>query len=255
MPPKPHTPPRLNLVETPTAAKSAPTSAPNSTLDRADLELVAAIRAGKPNAWTELLRRHQDQLYTICFRMLNNREAARDAAQDTLVKVVQNLPHFDGRSQLSTWMIRIAMNTCLSALRARRLRKHERLGPETESAARHLGTRSSENDREPQGESSVQGNEDRARLLAALAKLDDEQRAILMLRDGRGMDYDQIGQVLDLAIGTVKSRIFRARSALRAVIEEQGNLGQPPHPGQHGQRDQNEPQPPHPHSPPADLTR
>lgn len=212
----------------PDPLRSTSAGPPPNADDPADLALVAAIRANKPDAWPELLRRHQDKLYSICLRMLNDREAAADAAQDTLVKVVQNLPHFDGRSQLSTWMVRIAMNTCLSALRARKLRRHEHLGPEAEASARHLGTRPSENNGEPRGESSVQENEDRNRLLAALAELDDEQRAILMLRDGRGMDYEQIGQVLDLAIGTVKSRIFRARSALRAIIEHQEP--KPPHP-------------------------
>lgn len=189
-----------------------------------DLRLVAAARAGSAGAWATILRRYQDMLFTTALRMLGQRQQAEDAVQDAMVKIVAHVDRFDGRSKLSTWMTKIVMNTCLSALRARKLRAGPRLGDDPDRGAVGLGTRASENRREPVPGSGVEEDEERAALVAALAKLEDDQRAILTLRDGRGLDYDQIGQILDMPIGTVKSRLFRARVALRGLVEQELGL-------------------------------
>lgn len=185
-----------------------------------DAALVSRIRAGEPAAWRDLLTRHQDRLYTICVRMLGHREDARECCQDALVKIVQNFARFDGRSQFGTWAVRITMNTCLSALRARKLRRHRGLGPGADDEAAGLGSPGSGNSRrELTAGRGVQEDEERSVLRAAFSALEDEQRAVLLLRDVQGLDYDQIGEALDLPVGTVKSRIFRARAALREQVE------------------------------------
>lgn len=246
----------------------------------AELELVRAIqRDGVSNsrAWTQLLSNYQHRLYAVCLRMVGDREAAADLTQDTFVKIIQGLSSYDGRSKLSTWMIRIAMNTCLSYLRGQRHRRHASLESVMESGAApgpglpnrasekrsvpgrpdHTGQRETETrstgvaDRtkidqaaaDPVGSGfsgpggadkpsdwreqtrellpaeSVKLQERRRLVAAAFSALPADQRAVLVLRDIQDLDYEQIAQAMDLAVGTVKSRLFRARLALREAVE------------------------------------
>jgi RNA polymerase sigma-70 factor (ECF subfamily) len=186
--------------------------------DAEDLRLVAAIRAGDTGAWNILLTRYQHRLFTVCFRMVHDRELAADLTQDSFVKAVQKFSTFDSRAKLSTWLIKITMNTCLSALRSEKLRRHASLDAKGGETDRAPGTRPGA-DREPSAAESVELIEERRALSEALATLDDQQRSILLLRDGRDLDYDQIAEVLDLPVGTVKSHLFRARVALREALE------------------------------------
>ncbi len=187
--------------------------------DARDLALVERIRAGDPDAWGELLSSYQDRLYSICVRMVHDRELARDLTQDAMVKIIQGLEGFDARAKLSTWMIRITMNVCLSKLRSEKLRRHAsleqlRAGGDFPDRERMIAV-----GREPDPTRGVSQEEGRDMLARALQEISDEHRAILVLRDMRGLDYDQIAQVLGIAVGTVKSRLFRARSALRDELE------------------------------------
>jgi RNA polymerase sigma-70 factor, ECF subfamily len=184
--------------------------------DADDPVLVAAIRAGDQKAWTALLTRYQNRLYTVCFRMVRDREAAFDLTQESLVKVIQGMPRFDGRAKLSTWMIRITMNVCLSHLRSEKLRRHASLSA---PMGRQGEPMEFADEWEPNAAGRVESEDDRRRVLAGLDMLEPDQRAILVLRDCRGLDYDQIAGVLDLPVGTVKSRLFRARAALREAVE------------------------------------
>ncbi len=198
--------------------------------DRLDRALVARIRAdgiGSRAAWGDLLTRYQDRLFAVCFRMVNNRDTAADLAQDAFVKVLQGLDTWDGRSKLSTWIIRVTMNVCLSHLRAAKLRKHaaldEGFSPSLvrgmDGGQRKPVQSSAYADREPGPEEGVQSQDQRRRVLSALASLDPDERAIIVLRDLQGLDYDQIAATLEVAVGTVKSRLFRARLALRELLE------------------------------------
>lgn len=189
-----------------------------------DPALVAAIRAQTPGAWAELINRYQDRLYSVCLKYVGARGLAEDLTQDAFVKVIRGLDSYDGRAQLSTWMIRITMNVCISKLRSEKLRRHASLDASDDrgDSGEGRGTPWSGNmpqTREPGAEAGVSTREERSELLAALRNLDDQQRAILILRDSRGLDYDQIAEVLGVAVGTVKSRLFRARTALREEIE------------------------------------
>lgn len=200
---------------------------PPSVEDARDLEIVRAIRAGDTSAWTALIRRYQDRLFGVCLRMLHNRDLAADCTQDAFLKVTQGLDKYDGRSKFSTWAIRVTMNVCLSKLRSEKLRRHASLdapfdgrglgGDDPQEGS--LGSSLAQG-REPPGALGVEREAERRLLIAALRRLDDEQRAILILRDGHTLDYEQIAETLGVPVGTVKSRIFRARVALREKIEE-----------------------------------
>lgn len=201
--------------------------------DRHDRALVEQIRTegiGRRSAWGELLTKYQDRLYAVCLRMVHNRETAADLTQDAFVKVLQGLDTWDGRSKLSTWMIRVTMNVCLSHLRAAKLRDHAPLElagsltrdvrpPQNKGFVRPPSGPGMAQEREPEPGSGVELHDRRCLLASALATLDPDQRAILILRDVQGLDYDQIAAALSIAVGTVKSRLFRARLALRESIE------------------------------------
>ncbi len=191
--------------------------------DTRDKRLLEAHRNGDAAALAELLEGYQDRLYGVCLRMLGDRERARDLAQDAMVKIIQGLDRFDGRAKLSTWMIRVTMNACLSELRKLRLRRHASLeAPTARSGSGTAGDSTLAQAiaiEEPGVEQRVQDGEDRADVSSALARITPEQRAILILRDMQGLDYKTIGDLLDIPGGTVKSRIFRARVALRERLE------------------------------------
>lgn len=206
--------------------------------DARDIDLVERLRAGESALWPEFIARYQDRLFAVCFRLVHDRDLASDLTQDTFVKVIQNLDRYDGRSKLSTWLIRIAMNVSLSKLRSEKLRRHASLdapmgGGVSGGSARGGGaggaggrgldgpSRGSQiaQNQEHSGPVGVERDQERQTLLAALRLVDDEQRAILILRDGHGLEYEQIGEALGVAVGTVKSRLFRARLALREAIE------------------------------------
>lgn len=192
-----------------------------------DLALVAAVRRGDAGAWRELLERYQVRLFNVCLRMVHSRDMAEDMTQESMVKIIQGLGSYDGRSKLSTWMIRVTMNVCLSKLRSEKVRRHHSLEGLAERGGRASGrdqggaeTLGFSQVREPEAVSRIQDAEEQARVLAALNLLDADQKAVLVLRDLRGLDYDQIAEVLGVALGTVKSRISRARAALHDRLEE-----------------------------------
>lgn len=196
--------------------------------DRRDRALLDAARRGDSSALTSLLDRYQHRVYSLCYRMTGQREWAADLAQDALLKVLAGLDTFDGRSRLSTWIIRVTMNVVLSAKRAQKHRSHLSLDAVSESGeSGHKKTpvdaRTSpagDFGREQTSPDRVQHSEARERLAAALLRLSDEHRAILLLRDARGLEYEQIAEVLGIPPGTVKSRLFRARATLREILGE-----------------------------------
>ena len=168
---------------------------------RRDDALVTAAQQGDQRALEQLLRHHQPRLHALCRRMTRNDADALDALQEALLAIVRGLHRFDGRAAFGTWAYRVATNACLDELR--RLRRVPDPGlPEVEHAPR--GGRPEVDDRVS----------DRLDLDGALADLAPEFRAPVVLRDQLGLDYAEIAEVLDLAPGTVRSRISRGRAAL-----------------------------------------
>ncbi|MFZ4574274.1 MAG: RNA polymerase sigma factor [Phycisphaerales bacterium] len=207
---------------TPIGAAESPEAA-----DAADLAIVERIRSGDTTGWSSLIVRYQDRLYGVCLRMVRDRDLATDLTQDAFVKVIQGLHSYDGRAKLSTWMIRVTMNVCLSRLRSQKLRRHaslegmaeQRRGGSDEGSGGLTAADQFAQNTEPDQVESVEFHEDKDRVLRALSTLDPDQRAVLILCDCRGLPYEQIAEVLGVAVGTVKSRLFRARAALREAVE------------------------------------
>jgi RNA polymerase sigma-70 factor (ECF subfamily) len=208
-----------------------------------EMQLVEAYRLGGPSAreaLSELLWSYQHRIYSICYRMLGNRDDASDLTQDALLKMMEGLEGYDGRSKLSTWVIRVAINCCLSHIRRQKLRDHASLddgargktyldegsgsGRVHEHSGGHMDRSSGRGQgREHSPPESVEHDQTRDSLLRVFNTLDDETRAILILRDLQDLDYQQLAEVLDVPLGTVKSRLFRARESLRRALESFGH--------------------------------
>lgn len=197
-----------------------------------ELQLLKAHREGDPDAIGALLESYQRRVYSVCYRMLGRADEAADLTQDTLVKVIEGLESYNGRSKLSTWIIRIAMNCCLSHLRREKVRKHGSLDELASTDPGRTGDvklgKPLESG-EPSAAARVEQTERQAGLLRALNSLDPDFRALLVLRDLNGLDYLQIADVLDVPVGTVKSRLFRARAALRDAADVEMNRGSSRH--------------------------
>ncbi len=194
-----------------------------------EAQLVKLAQQGDRQALGELLQRHHHRLFNVALRMVGHHEDAAEVTQDAMLKIVEHIKSYDGRSQLTTWMIRIVMNQSISLLRKRKLRKMTSLDAEGggngsggsgpisnkgEGADTSLRDRLVD-DRERKPDQRVQHEEMIAELHRALGRLDEEFRSVLVLRDMNDMDYEQIADTLSVPVGTVKSRLFRARLALR----------------------------------------
>ena len=186
-----------------------------------DHGLIERARRGDRAAVTELLQAHERRLYNVCLRMVRHRDDAAELTQDAMLRIVQHLDEFRGDAKLSTWMTRIAMNGCLSFLRKRRLRQTVSLdagGADETTGGRAALAQAIADHREPSPGSRVEQAERLEQLREAIGRLEPDHRAVLVLRDLEQMEYQEISETLDWPLGTVKSRLFRARLALRQAI-------------------------------------
>jgi len=187
-----------------------------------DETLARSAAAGERSALAALLERFRPRVWSVCRRMVGP-DLADDLAHDTLVRIIQGIPSFKGDSAVSTWIFRVAMNTCLSY--RRRETRRDRLAPTDRSAsigdAEHAAP--PRNPGAPRGvQPSIEAAESLESVDRALRRIDEAHRAVLVLRDVQGLDYAQIAEVLGVKRGTVKSRLFRAREALRAALDQHG---------------------------------
>ncbi len=179
-----------------------------------DAALVERYLAGDTAAFDDLMRAHQDRVFGVCLRMLRDREAALDATQETFVTVFRKADRFAGRSAFSTWLYRVAVNTCYDATRTAKRRRTERL-PESADPA------------DPRAGDDLAAVELRPDVEAALSSLPEEFRSAVVLSDLEGLALQTIADILEVPVGTVKSRVFRGRKLLAVIL---GNLGGPSDP-------------------------
>ncbi|HKA83246.1 MAG TPA: RNA polymerase sigma factor [Acidimicrobiales bacterium] len=177
---------------------------------------MAAAQAGDRDALEALLRRHHDRLWALCRRLTGNHADAEDALQDALIAIARGIRRYDGRAAFTTWSYRVATNACLDELRRRRRRPVADV-PETVgvgAAPEGVGGAVSA----PPTAGAVDAVADRLDIDAALALLPQEFRAAVVLRDLCDLDYAEIGRVLGIPPGTVRSRIARGRSQLADLL-------------------------------------
>ncbi|WP_405797075.1 RNA polymerase sigma factor SigM [Streptomyces sp. NBC_01506] len=175
-----------------------------------DQDLLARHVAGDPDAFGELVRRHRDRLWAVALRTLGDREEAADAVQDALVSAFRAAHTFRGQSAVTTWLHRITVNACLDRARKAASRKTSPVD-DTERLEQLLEPHES-------AEAPAERQDLNRQLLVALAKLPADQRAALILVDMQGYPVAEAAQVLDVPVGTIKSRCARGRARLLPML-------------------------------------
>ncbi len=188
-------------------------------------ELVLRAKAGDDDAFAQLMRDNEKRIYNLTLRMTGNPEDAMDLAQEAFLNAWRGLKFFKGDSAFSTWVYRLASNACIDHLR-RKKRRQDISAPmpvdEEDDSIPDIP------DERFQPEQELERQELRRAVAAGLDQLSDEHRQVLVMREVSGLSYQEIGDILDLEAGTVKSRIARARNSLRKILVESGNFSNPP---------------------------
>ena len=182
-------------------------------------ELVSRARAGDQDAFEQLVLANQNKVYTLTFRMVNDREEAEDLAQEAFLKAWQGLPSFQGDSSFSTWVYRLTSNACLDFLRSKK-RRQEHMGQAFSLDDEDAPSLPDEEQLQPQQQ--LEKKERARQLYRALEQLSDQHRQIIVMRELSGLSYQEISEALQLDIGTVKSRLTRARLSLKKILLETG---------------------------------
>lgn len=178
-------------------------------------ELVRAAAGGDEDAFAQLVALHEKKVYNLALRMCGDPEDAWDAAQEAFLSAWRGLPSFRGEAGFSTWLYRLASNAAIDQLRRNRRQREEDSLDAGEMDAP---------DQSPGPQEAAEGSELQRAVADGLASLSEDHRRILLLREYQQLSYDEIAQTLDMDLGTVKSRISRARRALRKILLESGNL-------------------------------
>ncbi len=183
--------------------------------------LIRLAKAGDRPAFEALVTAYETRLYQLTFRYLGHREDAMDAVQETFLRVYRFLGGFQEQSSFSTWLYRIAVNVCrdLALQRSRREEQPLERGEEDEPSPAETVP-----DLRYAPETRLEQQELRQAILQGLRALPRAQKEILLLREVQGLSYEEIGAALSLAPGTVRSRIARAREALRKKLLQSGNI-------------------------------
>lgn len=185
-----------------------------------EAKLVERLKERDEAAFNQFVLLYQQRVYSLLARMLGNREEARDVAQDVFLAVFKNIDSFRGDAKLSTWLYRVAVNHCknrIKMLDRRSARKHDVIDEVREGAVSDGGVLGG---RPARPDEAAQGNELERAVRKALASLDEEHRSLIVLRDLEGLAYEEIVTITGLPDGTVKSRLHRARAALKEAVEK-----------------------------------
>ena len=186
-----------------------------------EAQVIERVLAGDVNAYEQLVTQYEKSVYNLALRMVDNPEDAADMAQDAFIKAYNNLSGFRGDSKFSVWLYRIVSNVCLDFLRKQSRRPAVSLSVEDDDGE-DVQLDVPDDSMSPQ--QMLERKLTREAVREGLKQLPEDYRQILLLRELQGLSYDEIAQTLDIGVGTVKSRIFRAREKLCAFLNENGNI-------------------------------
>jgi RNA polymerase sigma-70 factor (ECF subfamily) len=181
---------------------------------RSDEDLALALKAGRQDAFDELVRRHQGRVYAVAYRVTANREDARDVAQEAFLKVFRKIHMWQPTSGFVPWLLRMTTNQAIDALRRRKRRGQQRFDEEylPGNGLEEIETRSTERD--------VRALEIDERVRDALAVLSPSQREVFVMRHYEGLPLAEIGDALGCTVGSVKVHLFRALKKMRVELED-----------------------------------
>lgn len=205
-----------DVMELPAHVVNEPSGPVEATGEVPERLLIARLRRRDPSAFEQLVRTHQHRVYDFCVRMLSDREEAFDLTQEIFISIHQNLEKFRADAKLTTWIFRISRNHCLNRLKYLKRRgrgRSDEFGESNElSITEALGGSARPDD-------AVSSQRERELVHKAIAHLEEEQRALVVLRDVEGLSYEEIMEITELPEGTVKSRLHRAREKLAGILE------------------------------------
>ena len=181
---------------------------------------ISQAAAGDSQAFAHLVERYEKTVYHQALRLVDNREDAADVTQEVFWKVWRALPSFRRESSFSTWLYRLTDNACMDLLR----REKKRRGDTSLTQEEGLSLVQQLPHPDPSPQERLESGEQMSALEQGLAQLSQEHRRILVLREINGLSYQEIGDILGLSSGTVKSRLARARLALANYLRKSGNF-------------------------------
>jgi RNA polymerase sigma-70 factor (ECF subfamily) len=191
---------------------------PAADAPAAEMDLVRWAQRGDLKAYDELVQRYQERIYATVYHMTSNHEDANDLAQDSFIKAYQALKSFKGGSSFYTWLYRIAVNKTINFLKQRKNRTHMSLNDldfNTENNPDLVALISEKTPRRDAGLKELQ-----EKLNAALLKLSEPHRLVVVLHDVQGQSHEEIAEVMECNIGTVRSRLFYARQQLQSLLAD-----------------------------------
>lgn len=173
-------------------------------------EFIAKCIEGNEKSFEQLISTYESKIYNMCCYMLKNKEDAMDAAQEVCIKIYKYIQKFKGDSKISTWIYRITYNTCVDFIKKRR---NDVSYDEVIDLDSH---------RESKVENIIESREMKLEIKRCIMKLSEDFKSIIVLRDIEGLTYVEISEILNIEVGTVKSRLNRAREALRNELIKSG---------------------------------
>jgi RNA polymerase sigma-70 factor (ECF subfamily) len=184
-----------------------------------DAALIRAFHKGDKAAFDRLVLKHKDRLFNVCYRFLGDYEEANDSAQETFIKVYRALKKFRFESAFSTWLYRIAVNTCKNKLKSSAYRQKRMTVPLDNPALANRSQLTREIQDESQSPAIELEKKERMRIIQeAIDALPPEQKEVVTLRDIEGFSYEEVAEITGYNLGTVKSRLARARQDLRKKL-------------------------------------
>jgi RNA polymerase sigma factor (sigma-70 family) len=184
----------------------------------AEMDLVRSARRGDLKAYDELIRRYQERIYATIYHMTSNHEDANDLAQEAFIKAYSALKSFKGGSSFYTWLYRIAVNKTINFLKQRKNRTHMSLNDLDFNTENNPDLVALISDKTPRRDAGL--NELQEKLNAALLKLSEPHRLVVVLHDVQGQSHEEIAKVMECNIGTVRSRLFSARQQLQGYLSD-----------------------------------
>lgn len=183
-----------------------------------DLEkiLIDKAKQGNITAFEKLIISHEKTVYNVAYRMFNNEEDAKDISQEVFIKFYKSLNKFDGTSKISTWIHRITVNTCIDELRKRKGKEASSIDDVISMDEGDLKKQYQNNSKTP--EEKLISKEDTETLKEAINLLSENHKTLIVLRDIQGLSYLEIAEITGNSLGTIKSRLARARVQLKNII-------------------------------------
>jgi RNA polymerase sigma-70 factor, ECF subfamily len=192
----------------------------SSGSSRADIELIRAVQAGDMAAFDELVLKHKNRLFNLVYWFLGDYQDANDCAQETFIKVFKSIKNFRFESAFSTWLYRIAVNTCKNKLKSSAYRwKKKTVSLETSNSSKNGNPLSEIVNGSPTPVMALEKKERMIRIQKAINSLPEEQNQVVVLRDIQGLSYQDISDITGLNLGTVKSRLARGRLGLKNKLK------------------------------------